>query len=78
MSKTDITMPTAFDPQAVEAGWYARWENEGLFVAAASVSVVLRIAAMRASTTGSVTFAGNPCAKRSATSRAAPSRIYSA
>jgi valyl-tRNA synthetase len=26
-------MPTAFDPQAVEAGWYARWENEGLFIA---------------------------------------------
>jgi valyl-tRNA synthetase len=26
-------MPKAFDPQAVEAGWYARWESEGLFVA---------------------------------------------
>jgi valyl-tRNA synthetase len=30
------TMPTAFDPQAVEAGWYARWEQEGLFVADAT------------------------------------------
>jgi valyl-tRNA synthetase len=26
-------MPKAFDPQAIEAGWYARWESEGLFVA---------------------------------------------
>jgi valyl-tRNA synthetase len=26
-------MPTKFDPQAIEAGWYARWENDGLFVA---------------------------------------------
>ena len=26
-------MPKAFDPQAVEAGWYARWESDGLFVA---------------------------------------------
>ena len=26
-------MPKAFDPQAVEAGWYARWEADGLFVA---------------------------------------------
>ena len=26
-------MPTAFDPQAIEAGWYARWESDGLFVA---------------------------------------------
>jgi valyl-tRNA synthetase len=26
-------MPKAFDPQAVEAGWYARWEKEGLFTA---------------------------------------------
>jgi valyl-tRNA synthetase len=33
MSKTEIAMPKAFDPQAVEAGWYARWESEGLFVA---------------------------------------------
>ena len=33
MSKTETSMPTAFDPQAVEAGWYARWEKEGLFIA---------------------------------------------
>ena len=33
MSKTEIPMPTAFDPQAVEAGWYARWETEGAFIA---------------------------------------------
>jgi len=26
-------MPKAFDPRAVEAGWYARWESDGLFVA---------------------------------------------
>ena len=26
-------MPKAFDPQAVEAGWYARWEADGLFTA---------------------------------------------
>src|SRR3981189_3948936 len=26
-------MPKAFDPQAVEAGWYARWESAGLFIA---------------------------------------------
>jgi len=26
-------MPKAFDPQAIEAGWYARWESDGLFVA---------------------------------------------
>src|SRR5438093_4193718 len=26
-------MPKAFDPQAIEAGWYARWEADGLFVA---------------------------------------------
>ena len=25
------TMPTAYDPQAVEAGWSARWEEAGLF-----------------------------------------------
>src|ERR1700716_4744022 len=36
MSKTEIPMPTAFDPQAVEAGWYARWESEGLFIPDAS------------------------------------------
>ncbi len=29
-------MPKAFDPQAVEARWYARWESAGLFVADAS------------------------------------------
>src|SRR5438445_11693668 len=26
-------MPKAFDPQAIEAGWYARWEKSGLFAA---------------------------------------------
>jgi valyl-tRNA synthetase len=26
-------MPKAFDPQAIEAGWYARWEADGLFIA---------------------------------------------
>jgi len=26
-------MPKAFDPQAVEAGWYARWEADALFIA---------------------------------------------
>src|SRR5919108_5003833 len=26
-------MPKAFDPLAIEAGWYARWEADGLFVA---------------------------------------------
>ena len=31
---TDTTqMPKAFDPQAIEAGWYARWEADGLFIA---------------------------------------------
>ncbi len=29
-------MPKAFDPKAIEAGWYARWETERLFVADAS------------------------------------------
>jgi valyl-tRNA synthetase len=29
-------MTTAYDPQAVEAGWYARWEAAGLFRADAS------------------------------------------
>jgi valyl-tRNA synthetase len=33
MSKTEIPMPKSFDPKAVEAGWYARWEKEGLFIA---------------------------------------------
>jgi valyl-tRNA synthetase len=31
--KTLTDMPKAFDPQAVEAGWYARWEAAGLFTA---------------------------------------------
>jgi valyl-tRNA synthetase len=31
---TTVTeMPKAFDPQAIEAGWYARWEADRLFVA---------------------------------------------
>ncbi|HET7419653.1 MAG TPA: valine--tRNA ligase [Candidatus Dormibacteraeota bacterium] len=29
----ETEMPKAFDPQAIEAGWYARWEADGLFVA---------------------------------------------
>ena len=29
-------MPKAFDPRAIEAGWYARWESDGLFVADAT------------------------------------------
>jgi len=29
-------MPKAFDPQAIEAGWYARWEADALFVADAT------------------------------------------
>ena len=29
-------MPTAYDPQAIEAGWSARWEQSRLFVADAS------------------------------------------
>src|SRR5207245_2258259 len=33
MSKTMTDMPKAFDPQAIEAGWYARWEQAGLFTA---------------------------------------------
>ena len=33
MSKTHIDMPTAYDPQAIEAGWYTRWEKAGLFTA---------------------------------------------
>ena len=31
-----VPMPKAFDPQAIEAGWYARWEADGLFVADAT------------------------------------------
>ena len=30
---TSGDMPKQFDPQAVEAGWYARWEEDGLFLA---------------------------------------------
>ena len=26
-------MPTAYDPQAIEVGWFARWEKAGLFTA---------------------------------------------
>ena len=33
---TENEMPKAFDPQAIEADWYARWESAGLFVANAS------------------------------------------
>ncbi len=33
MSKTTIEMQSAYDPQAIEAGWYARWEEAGLFTA---------------------------------------------
>ncbi|TAN31889.1 valine--tRNA ligase [bacterium] len=33
MSETTSAMAKAFDPQAIEAGWYARWESEGLFIA---------------------------------------------
>src|SRR5476649_2290695 len=29
-------MPKAFDPRAIEAGWYARWESDGLFIADAN------------------------------------------
>src|SRR5207302_10729966 len=28
-------MPKAFDPKAIEADWYARWEKAGLFTASA-------------------------------------------
>ena len=33
MKETTSSMPTAYDPQAVEAGWYLRWEKAGLFTA---------------------------------------------
>jgi valyl-tRNA synthetase len=33
MSKTIADMKTAYDPKAIEAGWYARWEKAGLFTA---------------------------------------------
>ena len=36
MSMNTNEMPKAFDPKAIEAGWYARWEEAGLFVADAS------------------------------------------
>ena len=36
MSKTLTEMTTAYEPQAIEAGWYARWEKAGLFNADAS------------------------------------------
>jgi valyl-tRNA synthetase len=33
MSTNPTDSKTAYDPQAIEAGWYARWEKSGLFVA---------------------------------------------
>ena len=36
VAETHTDMPKAFDPQAIEAGWYARWEADGLFIADAS------------------------------------------
>src|ERR1700730_11988414 len=33
MNMKPSEMPKAFDPKAIEAGWYARWEADGLFVA---------------------------------------------
>jgi len=36
MKHVQSEMPKAFDPQAIEAGWYARWEADGLFTADAS------------------------------------------
>src|SRR5215471_13911880 len=36
MKHTQTEMPKAFDPQAIEAGWYARWEKAGLFTADAA------------------------------------------
>ena len=33
MSETNSDMKTAYDPQAIEVGWYARWEEAGLFTA---------------------------------------------
>ena len=35
-NQTQNEMPKAFDPQAIEAGWYARWESDGLFIADAN------------------------------------------
>lgn len=31
MPESSQPMPTAYEPQAIEAGWYARWEQAGLF-----------------------------------------------
>src|SRR6202165_4765593 len=36
MNMNPNEMQKAFDPQAIEAGWYSRWEEERLFVAGAS------------------------------------------
>jgi len=33
LTENPSQMPKAFDPRGVEAGWYARWEADGLFVA---------------------------------------------
>src|SRR5947209_7955266 len=33
VSTSESEMPKAFDPQAIEAGWYARWKSDGLFIA---------------------------------------------
>src|SRR5260370_30882614 len=33
MSKTISDMQTAYDARAIEPGWYARWEEDGLFTA---------------------------------------------
>jgi len=33
MKHVQTEMPKAFDPKAIEAGWYARWEKAGLFTA---------------------------------------------
>src|SRR6266851_864394 len=33
MSKAMTEMPKSYDHEATEAGWYARWENAGLFMA---------------------------------------------
>ncbi len=35
MKHVPTEMPKAFDPKAIEAGWYARWEKAGLFTASA-------------------------------------------
>ena len=33
MSKTISDMQTAYDARAIEPGWYARWEEAGVFTA---------------------------------------------